>query len=217
MSDSKLKVVASIVMFAVITSALSVFATGIANACTYSPYDLNKDGLVDMKDVLILAPAWQSRAGDANFNPCCDFNKDGIINIRDAGLLVIHWTWLLKARVYVMPHTLNLKSHGSWITAVILLPAKVNASDIEFSSIKLNDTIVASHGAHVCKSSNGLAVKFSREEVITLVRQSLNSEISADCEKSTHVTLTVTGTLTSGLRFSGSDMIRVIQCHKCGH
>lgn len=217
MSDLKLKIAASIVMFAVITSALSVSATGIARACTYLPYDLNKDGIIDMKDVAIFASAWQAKTGDANFNPNCDFNKDGIINIKDASLLAIHWTWLLKAHVRITPRTLNLKSHGNWITAVILLPAKVNASDIEVSSIRLNGSITVSPEAPVCRFSDGLVVKFSREEVTALIKASLNSKISVTCEKSTHVTLTVTGTLASGLRFSGSDMIRVIRCHKCCH
>jgi hypothetical protein len=214
MSDLKLKIAASIVVLVVITSALSVFAVSTARACTYSPFDLNQDGIIDTKDVLIFAPAWQAQVGDTNFNLRCDFNQDGVIDISDAALLAIHWTWLLKAHVFIFPRTLNLKSHGNWITGIILLPAKVNASDIETSSIKLNNTIAVSSDAPVHMFHGGLIVKFSREAVIALIRESLDSNVSVNCGKSTHVTVTVSGTLTSGLKFSGSDTIRVIHSHK---
>jgi hypothetical protein len=222
MPDLKMKAAASIIIFAVIASTLSVFATSTANGCTnqrtYLFCDLNQDGIIDIKDVSILALAWQSRVGCANFNARCDFNGDGIVDIKDASLLAVHWTWFLKAHVLIFPHTLNLKSHGNWVTCVILLSAKkINASDIDVSSIRLNGTIAVDSEAPVCSFHSCLVVKFSREAVIALIRESLNSTISVDCGKFTHVTLAVSGTLSNGVKFSGSDIIRVVQCHKCGH
>jgi hypothetical protein len=221
MSDLKLKAAASIIVFVVLASALSVFATSTANGCTnrhtYLFCDLNQDGIIDMKDVSILALAWQSRVGCANFNARCDFNGDGIIDIKDASLLAIHWTTLLKAHVLICPHTLNLKSHGNWVTCVILLPAKINASDVDVLSIRLNNIIAVDSEAPICSFHSCLVVKFSREAVITLITGSLDSKVSVDCGETTHVTLTVSGTLSSGLGFLGSDTIRVVQCHRCDH
>jgi hypothetical protein len=210
MSALKLKIIASISILVVMLSTLSVSATGIVRACTYSPFDLNQDRIVDMKDVLIFAASWQATIGEASFNPRCDFNEDGIVDISDAALLAGNLTLSLKAHVFIAPRTLNLKCQGNWITCIILLPAKVNASDFELSSIKLNNTIPISSKAPVDRFSGGLVVKFSREAVITLIHGSLDSEASENCGKSVYVTLTVTGTLMSGVKFSGSDTIRVI-------
>lgn len=219
MADLKLKIMASFAILAVLASSLGASAADKAHgcACTYSIVDLNHDGIIDMKDFSILAPAWLSMMGDANYNSACDFDKNGIINGRDVALLAAHWTEFLNARVLISPRTLNLKSHGKWVTCIILLPAKVNASDIEISSIKLNNTVAVSSNAPVCRFSGGLIVKFSREAVITLIRESLDSKVSVSCGKSTRVTLTVNGTLSSGLEFSGSDTIRVLCSHKCNH
>jgi len=210
MSDLKLKMLALIVTLSVLSSALSVSAISMACRNTYSPYDLNHDGIINIKDAQILALAWQARPGEANFNPACDFNKDGIINIRDVTFLVLNWTWFLRAHVHIEPHTLNLVSHGRWIIGVILITAKVNISDIDISSIKLNNTIPVSSNAPICRFLNGLIVKFSREAVIALIGQSLGSSVSVNCQKSIYVTLTVRGLLPSGLEFVGSDTIRVI-------
>lgn len=215
MSDLKLKTIASIVILTVIMSSLSAFTAGTANACTYSPYDLNHDGIINMKDFSIFAAAWGSTTGDANFNPACDFNKDGKISAMDLHLLGIHWTEILEAHVRIIPHTLNLKSCGNWITCIISLPEGVNASDVEISSITLNNTIAVNSTLPICSSSNHLIVKFRREAVITLIRQTLDSEASVNCGKCTRVTLTISGTMSNGLKFLGSDTIRVIHCNRC--
>jgi hypothetical protein len=215
MRDLKLKIVTSIVVLATIVASLSLPTTG--RACTYMPCDVNRDGLVNMADVEILRLAWGSRIGDINFDPRCDFNEDGIINIKDGALIGIHWTRLLKARVFIFPQTLNLKSRGNWITCIILLPANVKASDVEVSSIRLNNTVAATHVTTLCRFSRGLIVKFSRAEVITLIRENLDSKVSMNCRRSVLVTLTVSGNLTSGLEFSGSDVIRVVHSHQCIH
>lgn len=221
MSNLKLKAAVSIIGFTVLASALGVFATSTANGCTdqhtYLFCDLNQDGIIDIKDASILALVWQSRVGCANFNARCDFNGDGIIDIKDASLLAIHWTRFLKAQVFIYPQTLNLKSHGNWVTCIILLPARINASGIDISSIRLNGSIAVESEAPVCRFHSCLVVKFSREAVIALISGSLDSKVSLNCEKSTHVTLTASGTLSSGFMFSGSDTIRVVHRYRCMH
>ena len=215
MADLKLKIAALTVMLTIVVSIMSVSATNKTPLCKYSPYDLNQDGIIDMKDVLIFRCAWLSATGDANFSPRCDFNGDGTIDISDGAALALHWTLSLKANVFIFPRTLCLKSHGNWITCVILIHARINASDIDISSIKLNNTIPVSSDAPVCKFSHCLMVKFSREAVITLIRGSLDSKVSVSCDKTIRVTLTVSGLLSSGLEFTGSDTIRVIHGDTC--
>jgi hypothetical protein len=49
------------------------------------PYstDLNRDGVVDILDIFIIAQAFGGKPGDYNWNPVSDLNKDGIVDILD--------------------------------------------------------------------------------------------------------------------------------------
>lgn len=49
--------------------------------------DINKDGIVDVKDLVVLALAYASTASDPRWNPDADLNKDGVINILDLAQL----------------------------------------------------------------------------------------------------------------------------------
>jgi hypothetical protein len=49
----------------------------------WKDYDINGDGKVDMRDIVQVAFAYGSEAGDSRFNPRCDFNGDGVINDYD--------------------------------------------------------------------------------------------------------------------------------------
>jgi hypothetical protein len=48
-----------------------------------SVYDVNDDGVIDLKDVFLVGRAYGSRPGDPRWNPVCDFNHDGIIDLKD--------------------------------------------------------------------------------------------------------------------------------------
>lgn len=54
---------------------------------------LDDDEDVDMADFAILASAWMTEYGDANWNPVCDIHypKDDIINWLDVGVLCENW------------------------------------------------------------------------------------------------------------------------------
>jgi len=65
-----------------------------------SPYDLNKDGHVDIADVRIVAKAFGSKAEDdpttpwdetENWDPVADVNDDGVVNILDLRLVAKHY------------------------------------------------------------------------------------------------------------------------------
>jgi len=206
MSDLKLKAATLFTIFAVIAASLTVSGTGATN---YTLGDANHDGLVNLKDIMLLAIAWMSVTGDMNFNPDCDFDSNGIINIEDATYIGLNWTVFLNSHVYIMPESLNAKSQGRWITAVILLSEEANATGVDVSSIKLNETISASK-VSIYNFSDVLMVKFSRQAVITLIRESLSAQPSVNCKESYQVTLTVIGKLANGLWFSGSDTVRVL-------
>ncbi|MGQ9565435.1 MAG: hypothetical protein ACUVT5_02685 [Candidatus Bathyarchaeales archaeon] len=208
MIEVKLK---AAVLLAILALVMSSFNVSDTNATDYLLGDVNHDGLVDMDDVLLFRLAWQSRIGDVNFDPHCDFHNDGIINIKDAIYIGRNWTTYLKARVYIMPETLNLKSKGNWIIAIVVLPKGFNAIDVNVSSVKLNGTIPASSKVSFCgKFPNVFVVKFSRQAVVLLIREKLGTKASVACKEFYTLTLTVSGKVGSLFAFSGSGTIRVI-------
>lgn len=118
----------------------------------------------------------------------------------------------ISATVDIDPDTLNLKSKGRWVTAYIELPDGYNVEDIDCSSILLEGEIGAESCDRPIESVVGdyddddipdLMVKFDRADVIDMVR-ALNLDLPADVE------LSMTGELTDGMPFVGSDTIRVI-------
>jgi hypothetical protein len=56
-------------------------------AVPYPIRDMNGDGKVDMRDIVQVAFAYGSEAGDSRFNPRCDFNGDGVINDYDVNAI----------------------------------------------------------------------------------------------------------------------------------
>lgn len=100
----------------------------------------------------------------------------------------------IEASVDIKPDTLNLKSNGRWVTAFIALPDGYDVNDIDVGTVLLEGTVPAAWG----KVQDGvLMAKFDREDVQDLVSPG-------------EVTLKVTGELSDGTVFEGSDTIRVI-------
>jgi len=94
----------------------------------------------------------------------------------------------------IKPETLNLKSKGVF-TAFIDLPEGYDEQDIDISTVKCEgapalESVMADDGK--------LIVKFNREDLVGV-------SVGDDVE------LTVTGELTNGTPFAGSDTIRVIE------
>ena len=56
-----------------------------------SPYDLNKDGHVDILDIRIVAAAFGSSPEEPNWNPIADVNGDGLIDVFDLRLVAKHY------------------------------------------------------------------------------------------------------------------------------
>jgi PKD repeat protein len=49
--------------------------------------DLNGDGKVDMRDIAIVAKAFNTIPGDPNWNPIADLNGDGKVNMKDISIV----------------------------------------------------------------------------------------------------------------------------------
>jgi hypothetical protein len=117
---------------------------------------------------------------------------------------------VIPATTDIDPDTLNLQSKGKWITAYIELPEGSDVSDINVSTVMLNDTVPA----ELCPTAVGdydgdgipdLKVKFNRAEVISYILD--NVDIT---ERFTTITLAITGKLNDGILFQGSGTIRII-------
>jgi len=114
------------------------------------------------------------------------------------------------------PRTLNLKSRGKWITAIVRLPKEYNASDVDISSILINGTVPADQRHYIiCKRWNLIVLKFNRTAIIELIKEALNGTVCK--EKSVKVLLTLTGKFSDGTPFQGKDKIRVVHFKCCKH
>ncbi len=99
------------------------------------------------------------------------------------------------------PGTLNLKSHGKWVTAYLEPAAPYTAGDIDASSLQLNGVAVdpaapTSIGDNDSDGIPDLAVKFSRSDVAALLAEGQSVDV------------TVVGSI-GGQCFSATDQIKV--------
>jgi hypothetical protein len=120
----------------------------------------------------------------------------------------------LFSTIDIDPDTLNVKSNGEWLTAYIELPEGYDVNDIDVSTIYLVDAIPvdtsapATVGDYDSDGISDLMVKFDRTAVVAY----LGAEEVTEDETGTdyYEELTLTGELTDGTSFEGSDTIRVI-------
>lgn len=123
----------------------------------------------------------------------------------------------INATANIDPDTLELNSEGQWITAYIELPQGYNVSDIDVSTVLLNNTVRAETGPTCIGDYDNdgipdLMVKFDRKTVEDLVWHNLGYLTPLRTKPLTYsVNLTVTGSLTDGTAFQGTNTIQTIQ------
>lgn len=115
----------------------------------------------------------------------------------------------IQATLDIRPKTLNLRSKGRWITGCIKLPDNYTATDIDLSTIKLNNSIPADLKRHEIKNHHNrntatIIIKFNRAKVINLILNTVRTEHAMT------VKLTVTGKLKDGHSFEATATIRII-------
>jgi hypothetical protein len=120
------------------------------------------------------------------------------------GILNISCEGAIEADIDIDPDTLNLKSKGKWITCYIELPERLDAADIDVSTIMLNSQVQAEPrpreiGDYDSDGVVDLMVKFDRSAVQQIL------------EVGNQVEITITGELADGTIFEGMDRIRVIE------
>jgi len=110
---------------------------------------------------------------------------------------------VVKAMVDIDPDTLNLGSEGKWITGYIELPSRYNVNNIDVRSIKLNNSV----SAEIQPTEIG---NYDKDSIADLMVKFDRSAVEKILPVGDKVTMTVSGQLTDGGRFEGSDTIRVI-------
>jgi len=87
------------------TSALDLYYTNLIDSSgipisheafdgyfnNFSQYDLNKDGHVDIADVVIVVVAFGKKEGQPGWDPRADVNGDGVIDIFDLVSVTVHF------------------------------------------------------------------------------------------------------------------------------
>lgn len=53
--------------------------------------DINGDGIVDLKDLVLVAKAFGSRPGSAKYDPRCDLNGNGVVDLTDLVTVAFHF------------------------------------------------------------------------------------------------------------------------------
>ena len=145
-----------------------------------------------------------------------ELGSDGIVDEpyiidddnRDNYPLVEPWSPVISVTIDIDPDTLNLKRKGKWITCHIELPEGYDVSDIDVSTVMLNGEIQAeSHPTEIGDYDGDgipdLMVKFNRAALTSHIYHALGIRHG-------NGTLTITGQLTDGTTFEGSDTIKVM-------
>jgi parallel beta-helix repeat protein len=113
----------------------------------------------------------------------------------------------IGATLYIQPQALNLEGIGKWVSAYIEFPEGYNITDIDYSSVMLNDTVLADTeapatvGDYDSDCVPDLMVKFNRTTIIDFVL--------AKGMMLGNVTLALGGKLYDETQFRGSAIIKV--------
>ena len=133
------------------------------------------------------------------------------VNYTAASYLTVDYTAIappvIHATLDISPNALNLQSKGEWFFSHIELPEGHNPSDIDVSTILLNNTVPVDLAAPIVVGDydndnvSDLMITFNRTEIVEYI---ISKGITCG-----NVTLTVTGELHKIGSFRGSDSMKV--------
>jgi hypothetical protein len=103
----------------------------------------------------------------------------------------------IDATIDIDPNTLNLDSNGNWITGYVDFPTGYDVNDIDVDTVMLDNAISADWGE---VQDTTQMLKFDRMATEDLIGAPTDS-----------VELEITGQITDGTPFDGTDSIRAIQ------
>ena len=137
-----------------------------------------------------------------------DFDENPIPHTVVNGHVTVITVEALSATINFHPGTLNLLSKGKWVACCIELPEGYDVSDIDASTIML-DEMVSAESEPATVTPRFMRVRFSRAEVTSYIFANVDmTELSE--ERFMTVTLTVTGYLNDGTPFRGDDAVRIL-------
>jgi hypothetical protein len=141
-----------------------------------------------------------------NFTSVTLANQDGyVIPCTSENARVIIAPTVITATMNIYPQALNLASEGKWITVSIGLPKGYGVTDINLSSLLMNNTVLVAQpvivGFMVFDGTSGLMIEFNRT---SLVEYLASKNITY-----ANVTLVLTGELNNGTLLVGGDIITV--------
>jgi parallel beta-helix repeat protein len=69
------------------------FDIGVDEADVCRGADVNRDGRVDVIDIMLVVARWGCCDGDTCYEARCDVNSDGVIDLMDLMIVVSRWRW----------------------------------------------------------------------------------------------------------------------------
>ena len=168
-----------------------------ADPCFMAPGYWDANGTWSDGDYHLLPTSPCIDAGDPNYIPePNETDLDGDPRVMGVRIDMGAYESPLQAEARIVPRTINLASKGKSITCYIWLPEDYNVTDIDPNSIVLENGIEPDEFS--VKEERQVAVlSFSREDVQAIL------DIG-------ETELTITGRLTDGNIFEGTDTIKVI-------
>jgi hypothetical protein len=125
--------------------------------------DVDADGVVNLNDLQLFAPTYESHVGMANYNSAADFNQNGVINVYDAKALEHNMTPLtpdqsLQAVVNLSPadqahYPTSKNSGGSTFKKDVTIVGHTTPTSIVITDSKAQDYSFG--GPAVATDANG--------------------------------------------------------------
>ncbi len=142
------------------------------------------------------------------FGEVCDVNSNLLdVSINQGTLRVDAAGEVSSFTANINVEPLNTKSNCTWATGYISLPEGFNVSDIDLSSIQLNNTVMIDSTAHAVTGyfGNGSAP----EIIVELDRTQLVNLVNSENIIFGNATIILTGQLLDGTKFEGSCLMTV--------